>query len=49
MFIRKVVSMLIRYCCGSMKKSKSVRGDTMAELGHICAVMSLSGGSPAQL
>lgn len=37
MLIRKVVSMLISYCCGSVQGSSSVRAAAMAELGQICA------------
>lgn len=35
MLIRKAVSMLIRYCRGSLAGSKSDRVAAMAELGHI--------------
>lgn len=37
MLIRKVVSMLISYCCGSVQGSESVRVAAIAKLGHICA------------
>lgn len=37
MLIRKAVSMLISYCCGSVQGNTSVRAAAMAELGHICA------------
>lgn len=44
MLIRKAVSMLISYCCGSVQGSKSVRAAAMAELGRICAGNKPDGG-----
>lgn len=44
MLIRKAVSMLISYCCGSVQGSTSVRAAAMAELRHICASNKSVGG-----